>query len=328
MKVNVSNGTSQIILSVLIVEDDRDKAFNLRRIIENYSSIFNGWQDFNCNIIMVEYKCIINGIDNLTPILFNGGSSFQDSHVYIEKSGGELDIIFCDHELGSILGSGDKLLQKTRDFEIANNKRIYKILHSVKSQFQNFQSEIYVDAIYDAKDEETIRTISMPVYEKKILKAILYGNPACYATLYKDDQFTSTKLHITKIYKKIPLQNILYIYGGYKKENYYFAYFDDKYEIAIDHYGEAMKVFKENPALFLEIGRSLYVSKVWFADNEVIANQLKFISSGNQLHLLNINEVEKKNKQKTFIYKILQKTKATEKEMRYLSSLIAPFFKF
>lgn len=330
MNIQVLEKTTHVTIYVLIVEDDRDKAFSLKKIIEEYNSIFNDAFDFNGNKLDIKYTCIINGTLNLIYEKFNGDFSFQKSKEFIQCSAKEVDIIFCDYDLGNSMGNGDRFLQLVKEEEARSEKRIYKILHSVKSQFQKFQGEPYINAIYDAKDEDTIREISIPAFEIRILKVLLYGNPSCYDELFKTDEtkrLIPNILYSEPLYKQIPLRNILYVYSsGYGKENYYFVYLDEEYNLAEDNHFDSISVFDTN--IFLKMGRSLYISKVWHSDSDAVNNQVKFISFKYELSVLDITKALKRLKQKTLLYEVFSKLQTLSLKNKLPASIHEPFFRF
>lgn len=296
MQVVKLDSTLKVLLSVLIVEDDMDQAFNIKRAVEALVSLCEGKKSIGGYVIEVKYTVSINGITDLKRPEFYGTSAFQNSKAFIESTIDTIDIALCDFDLGG--SKGTDLLKYTQEMELKRNVRVYKVLHSVQSDYQKYQKESFVDFVWDSKTTEAICNITLAAFEKNILSTVLFGNPQVYELFYKSYNSFSFRKKATmlsdEICRGVPVYQILYIYATGRGNNR-FIYLTDTLEVNENGYSGTIKEIAGNE-LFIPLSDSLYINKLWYADHDIISNQVKFITPGNKLHILDIGTIQKKKK--------------------------------
>lgn len=327
MKVIETELSISITLNVLIVEDDVDQAFNLKSAVECYKSIFQDKPNLKGYKIEVAYRAFINGEEDCKKEDFNGTAAFSNSCKVIEAGLLFFDIVLCDFNLGGAMGT--ELLKRVFEKEVHSGTRSYKILHSVQTEYQKYQKEHYVDFVWDAKTTKAIHDVTLREFEEKILMPILFGNPVAYNLFYKTFNNNSFKLlsneQLHQQAKNISVYNILYIYaigGG----NNRFKYLTETFEVEEDGYNGPIKEFTGNE-FFIPISDALYVNKLWYADSKIIANQIKFITPGNNLHILDIGAIQKKKKHKSGLIKYIANLLSNKKQNEMPTFTLADYFR-
>jgi CheY-like chemotaxis protein len=283
-----------ITISVLIVEDDWDQAFNIKKSVERYRSVYLDKSYLNKKPIEIEYKAVINGQENLLASDFKGNLAFSMSIEYLNNISSNPDIILCDFDLGN--KKGVDILRSVQEIEKAKNIRIYKVLHSVYPEYQKFQKEPFVDFLWDAKTREAIQKITLLNYEQSILTPILFGNPLVYERVYSS--FTNYEFALKQnIFEKthirtIPVYRILCIYSIGRGNNR-FIYTNEAFEICEGGYNGTISEYTSENLFFIKVSDSLYINKLWYADHNIPTECIKFIRQGGSLFTLKIDDITK-----------------------------------
>lgn len=325
MKISKQGGKTLIDIQVLIVDDDSDQAFNLKRSIGKYNSLFLGKLDIFNREIVINYKGIINGKEDITEDTFNGKRAYFDSIEYIEKYLDSIDIILCDFQLLDF--DGNKLLQRANAIEVEKGVNVFKVLLSIYLKYQAFQKEVYVDYIIDAKDNDSINNILMKYYEEQILQGKLFGNPHSYSLFYqnKSGKNTFLKREVSECtLKEFEHIHVYYVHSVGQRQNYKFCYLTDEYAINYDTFHTPMSEINHND-LFYMISDNLYVNKLWFADYDVIQNSVKLISPTNKMHIFSLIGLPSRKKSGNLLYDFFSRKKD---EFVFPESDLSSFFKF
>ena len=159
MQITKEDNTLTVTIQILIVDDDFHQAFNLKNAIDEYQSIFANRLDINGAFINVVYSSVINGNRATNDINFDGSKSFFQSKRFVDEQLKTIDIILCDFELPG--KKGIELLEYTYQKEREILHRIYRVLHSVHTDYQQFQKEPYIDFVCDAKTKDAIKKYTL-----------------------------------------------------------------------------------------------------------------------------------------------------------------------
>lgn len=300
MVISNQDGITSVEISVLIVEDNSEQAISLARLVQNYPSIFEGEQSINGTNFEIKYRVNINGkFDFKHTDMFEGKYAYVDSLKYLNENIGQVDLILCDYYLG--LKKGNDFLRMVYDLENRYSTRCYKVLHSVMPDYQKFQNQPHVNFIWDGKTKDVIHTITLPRFENDILMPILFGNPQVYSLVYNQRRkaeilFPKLKSAYRQI-KGVPVFRILYMHSTEKKGNYNFYYLNELYEKEFGFFSKgSLSTYAD--ALFIKVSDSLYINKLWYADDDSHGNRIKFLSKGDGIIILNINDITDSKRRK------------------------------
>lgn len=300
MIISSHDGVIRVEISVLIVEDEIEQAISLARLVESYTSIFESLQSISKSSFEVKYRVLINGKPDFKPTdTFEGKYAYLDSLKYLNESIGQIDLILCDHYLRS--QNGNELLKRAYELETICSRKCYKVLHSVKPEYQKFQSEKHVNFVWDAKTRVAIHTVTLPRFEERVLKPIFFGHPQIVDLLHAkaiEEEYSLTE----KVFRDLTIRDVifrsLYMHSTKTVGNNHFYYLNDLFNIHTGHFSKQSLSTIAEYGLFIKVSDSLYINKLWYADHDVFSNRVKFITSGNNIFILDINKIAESKRTK------------------------------
>lgn len=329
MNTEIDNGNLCITINILIVEDNQDKAFALRRIIEGHQSCYNSKKSIHGNKLSILYSCCINGFKDMLYNDFNGNKAYVLSMEYVTQNVKNIDIILCDNNLHENDNDGNVFLSKISLLEKEFGVRIYKILHSIYPDFQNYQRMPFVDAIYNANQISKEDNMVIKGYEERVLKYVLYGNPGFYPLFYKpiiENEFAVNE-QLGRKSSNVLMEKILYVYSSYGRSNYQFKYLNDTYSIA-EPLRSSIPISDFDNEWFFKVADSLYINKLWFAQKDFEDDKIKFITRGDEICILNIAKEFSSKKQKNLFLYYLKNLVKPKKKHELLTPCPETFFHF